>query len=224
MFGLPRFSAVIHPTAVRARCCLTFFFDCILFRLSSIQVPSWPADLLLDFFFGCAHFPAITHPTADPSPVLLDFIFGCLVFRRSPIPGTVPETGAADFEMITHPRLLLDLWLSRFPAVTHSTADRARCCLTLFFDCLLYRWSPIHVPIRPGAAGLHLRLSRFPPVTHPTADRARCCLTFFFDCLLSSSGGHPSKCRPGTVLLDFFFGCPVFRWTHSTADRARCCY
>ena len=43
-------------------------------------------------------------------------------------------------------------------------------------------------------------------------NRARCCLTLLrFSSIVSSSGGHPSKCRPGPVLLDFIFGCPVFR-------------
>ena len=92
--------------------------------------------------------------------------------------------------------------------------------MTFFFDCLLFMRSPIQVPTRPGAAGLHLRLSRFPAVTHPIADRARCCLTFFFACLLfrrtsvsvvSFYGSHPSHCRPSPVLLDLIFGCPVFR-------------
>ena len=83
-----------------------------------------------------------------------------------------------------------------FPAVTHSTADRARCCLslflrmssgcfTVFFDCLFLRRSSIQVPIR------------------------HCC------CWTSSSAvsftyGHPSHCRPSPVLLDVllpFFDC-----------------
>ena len=151
--------------------------------------------------------------------VLLDFIFGCRVSSGHP----------------SHCRpslVLLDLFLLLSPlqVVTHLSADLSwccwtsssavpffgghpshcrpnRCCLTFFFDCILFRLSPIQVPSWPrspdfffgcaiflrspiplpaerGAAGLHLRLSRFLAVTHPTADRDRCCLTFSFDCLL----------------------------------------
>ena len=129
--------------------------------------------MVLDLFLRLSPLQAVTHPCAElawccwtsssvvsfsgghpshcrPSPVLLD-----LFLRLSPLP------------VVTH--LSSDLswyfWTScsavPFPAVTHPTADRARCCLTFFFECLLFRWSPTHVPIRPGAAGLHLRLSRF---------------------------------------------------------------
>ena len=204
---LSSFPAVTHPTADRPRCCLTFFFHCLLCRRSPIQVPTGTGAAGLHF--RLSSFPAVTHPTDDRPRFCLTFFFHCLLCRRSPI--QVPTfPGAAGL----HPRL------SRFPTVTHPTADRARCCLTFFFDCLLFMRSPIQVPTRTGAAGLHLRLSRFPAVTHPTADRARCYLTFFFDCLLfrrnSASavpffGGHPSHCRPSPVLLDFIFGCPVFR-------------
>ena len=63
------------------------------------------------------------------------------------------------------------------------------------------------MPIRPGAADLHLRLSRFrrspiPLLTEPGAAR-------LFSSIVSSSGDHPSMCRYGLVLLDFIFGCPV---------------
>ena len=136
------------------------------------------------------------HPShCRPSPV---FFYDCLLFRRSSI--QVPtRPGAAG----------LHLRLSRFPAVTHPPVDRARCCLTFFFDCLLFRRSPIQVLTWPGAAGLHRRLSRFrqspiPLLTEPGADLP-------FSSIASSSGGHPSKCRPGPVLLDFIFGCLVFR-------------
>ena len=88
-----------------------------------------------------------------------------------------------------------------FPAVTHPTVDRARCCLTFFFDCLLFRRSPIQVPNWHGSPGLHLRLSRFPVGTHPTADRTRCCLTLFFDCLLFRWSPTQVLTRPGAAGL-----------------------
>ena len=159
------FSYPVSSTDSRARCCLTFSFDCLLFRRSPIRVPSWP--------------------------------------------------GAAG----------LHLRLSRFPVVTHPTADRAWCCLTFFFYCLLYRWSPIWVPAFPGASGLHVRPSRFrrSPIPLPTEPGA--CLTFFFECLLTPlqvvahpsadlarfpwtsssavpfSGGHSFHCPSSSVLL-----------------------
>ena len=109
--------------------------------------------------------------------------------------------------MPTFPVAGLHFRLSRFPLVTHPTADRARCCLTLFFDCLLFRPSPIHVPIRPGDTGLHLQLSRFqrspiPLLTEPGA-------AWPFSSIVFSSGGHPYECRPFLVLLDFIFSYPV---------------
>ena len=119
--------------------------------------------------------------------------------------------------MPTFPGAGLHFRLSRFPLVTHPTADRARCCLTFFFDFLLFRPSPIHVPIWPGDTGLHLQLSRFqrspiPLLTEPGA-------AWPFSSIVSSSGGHPSECRPFLVLLDFIFSCPV----SPTENRARCC-
>ena len=146
-----------------------------------------------------SRFPVVTHPTADrvrccltlssivspsgghpsncrPNPELLDPFL-----RLSPL------------QVVTHPSAdpARCCWTSSsavpFPAVTHPTADRAWCSLTFFFDCLLFRRSPIQVSTWHGSPGLHLRLSRFPVgpvVTHPTADRAQCCLTLFFDCLL----------------------------------------
>ena len=128
--------------------------------------------VLLDFIFGCRISSG--HPShCRPSLVLLN-----LFLLLSPL------------QVITH--LSSDLswcfWTScsaiPFPAVTHPTTDRARCCLTFFFECLLFRWSPIQVPTWHGSPGLRLRLSRFPAVTHSTADRARCCFTVFLDCLL----------------------------------------
>ena len=109
--------------------------------------------------------------------------------------------------MPTFPVAELYFRLSRFPLVTHPTAVRTRCCLTLFFDCLLFRPSPIHVPIRPGDTGLHLQLSRFqrspiPLLTEPGA-------AWPFSSIVLSSGGHPSEFRPFLVLLDFMFGHPV---------------
>ena len=104
----------------------------------------------------------------------MDFSFGCPVFRGSPIPLPI-EPGAAG----------LHLRLSRFPTVTHPTADRARCCLTplqvvTYPSAVLARFRPSWT-CSPGPV---LKLSRFSAVTHPTADQARCCLTLFFDCLL----------------------------------------
>ena len=166
--------------------------------------------VLLDFIFGCR--VSSGHPShCRPNLVLLD-----LFLLLSPL------------QVVTH--LSSDLswcfWTScsaiPFPAVTHPTADRARCCLTVFFDCLLFRRSSIQVPTRHGAAGLHLRLSRFPAITHPTADRARCCLTFFFECLLF---------RWSPIQVPTWHGSPGLRLrlsrfptvTHPTAGRARCC-
>ena len=137
--------------------------------------------------------------------MLLDFIFGC-------------------------PPVLLDLFLplSLLQAVIHPSADLTRCCWTSFsavpffgghpshcrpspvlldfiFGCPVFRRSPIPLPTKPGAAGLHLRLSRFLAVTHPTADRARCCLTPLQVVTHPSAvlaRFRPSHCRPSPVLLD----------------------
>ena len=211
---LSRFPTVTHPTADRARCCLT-----------PLQVVTHPSAVLARFSWTTSSAVPFSggHPShCRPSPVLLDAFL-----RLSPL------------QVVTHPSadLARCCWTSSsvvpFPAVTHPTADRARCCLTFFFDCLLFRWSPILVPTWPGSPGLHLRLSRFPAVTHPTADMARHLWTtssavpFFgghpshcrpspvlldaFSSIVSSSGGHPSKCRPSPVLLDYIFGYPVSR-------------
>ena len=165
--------------------------------------------VLLDFIFGCR--VSSGHPShCRPNLVLLD------LFLLSPL------------QVVTH--LSSDLswcfWTScsaiPFPAVTHPTADRARCCLTVFFDCLLFRRSSIQVPTRHGAAGLHLRLSRFPGITHPTADRARCCLTFFFECLLFRWSPIQVPTWHGAAGLHLRLSrFPAI--THPTADRARCC-
>ena len=182
--------AVTHPCAELAWCCWT----------SSSAVP----------------FSAVTHPTADRARCCLTFSFDCLFFRRSPIQVPswpvqldfifgCPVSGGHPFHCRSS-SVLLDLFL------------RMSCCLTFFFDCLLFRRSSIQVPTRHGAVGLHLRLSRLPAITHPTADRARCGLAFFFECLrdalpfssiVSSSGRHPSMCRSGLVLLEFIFSCRV---------------
>ena len=101
--------------------------------------------------------------------------------------------------------------------------------------------SPIQVPTRPGAAGLHLRLSRFPAVTHPIADRARCCWTTSSAHPVSRftvthptaepgaagssavpfSGGHPSHCRccltPLQVVTHPSAVLARFSWTTSSA-------
>ena len=158
-----------------------------------------PFLVLLDFMFD--HSVSGGHPShCRPSPVLLD-----LFLRMSPL------------QVITHPcaELAWCCWTSSsavaFSAVTHPTADRARCCFTFFFDCLLFRRSPIQVLTWPGAAGLHRRLSRFrrspiPLLTEPGA-------ALPFSTIASSSDCHPSDCLPFLVLLDFMFGSPVFRWS-----------
>ena len=127
---LSRFPAVTHPTVDRARCCLTFFFDCLLFRWSPIQVPTQTGAGGL--YFRCPVFGG--HPSqCRPSPALLD------IFLRLPPPLPVVTHPSADPEWCC--------WTSSsavaFPAVTHPTADRAWCGLSFFFDCLLFRWSPI---------------------------------------------------------------------------------
>ena len=151
---------------------------------------SRPGPALLDLFFSYPVF--LGHPShCRPSPVLLDAFL-----RLSPL------------QVVTHPSadLARCCWTSSsvvpFPAVTHPTADRARCCLTFFFDCLLFRRSPILVPTWTGSPGLHLRLSRFPAVTHLTADMARHLWTSFS--AVPFFGGHPSHCRLCPVLLDIF--------------------
>ena len=136
----------------------------------------------------------------------MDFIFGCPVSRGSPIP-LPTDPGAAG----------LHLRLSRFPTVTHPTADRARCCLT-----------PLQVVTHPSAI-----LARFPG-GHPSHCRPSPVLLDLF-------------LRLSPLQADFSFGCPVFRRlpiplptkpgaaglhlrlsrfpavTHPTTDRARCC-
>ena len=163
----------------------------------------------LDFIFGCR--VSSGHPShCRPNLVLLD-----LFLLLSPL------------QVVTH--LSSDLswcfWTScsaiPFPAVTHPTADRARCCLTFFFECLLFRWSPIQVPTWHGSPGLRLQLSRFPAVTHSTADRARCCFTVFFDCLLFRRSSIQVPTRHGAAGLNPRLSrFPTV--THPTADRARC--
>ena len=143
--------------------------------------------VLLDFIFGSR--VSSGHPShCRPSLVLIE-----LFLLLSPL------------QVVTH--LSSDLswyfWTScsaiPFPAVTHPTADRARCCLTFFFDCLLFRWSPIQVPTQTGAGGLYFRCPVF--------------------------GGHPSQCRPSPALLDIFLRLPPLPVvTHPSADPARCCW
>ena len=147
--------------------------------------------MLLDFIFGCR--VSSGHPShCRPNLVLLD-----LFLLLSPL------------QVVTH--LSSDLswcfWTScsaiPFPAVTHPTADRARCCLTVFFDCLLFRRSSIQVPTRHGAAGLHLRpspvlldlflrLSPLQVVTHLSADLAR--FSWTSSSAVPFSGDLPSHC------------------------------
>ena len=135
------------------------------------------------------------------------------------------------------------LQLSRFPAVTHPTADRARCCWTSssavpfsgghpslcrqspvlldpFFGCLLFRRSPIQVPSWSGSPGPVLQLSRFSAVTHPTAEPARCCLTFFFEFLLFRRSPIEVPTSRGLHLRLYRFSAV----THPTAEQARCCW
>ena len=192
--------AVIHPSADPARCCwtsssavsftgdhpshcrpspvrpglflrmssgcFTVFLDCLLFRPSPIHVPIRPgaAGVHLQLSrFQRSPIPLLTEPGAA-------WPFSSIVFSSGGQPSEC------------RPFLVLLDFIFSYPV--SSTDNRARCCLTFSFDCLLFRRSPIRVPSWPGAAGLHLRLSRFPVVTHPTADRSWCCLTFFFYCLL----------------------------------------
>ena len=118
--------------------CFTVFFDCLLFRRSSIQVPTRHGAVGLHL--RLSRLPAITHPTADRARCGLAFFFGgCLTvfLRLSPL------------QAVTHPCAdpAWSCWSSSsavaFPAVTHPTADRAWCGLAFFFDCLLFRWSAI---------------------------------------------------------------------------------
>ena len=152
--------------------------------------------MLIYLFLRLPPLQAVIHPSADParccwtsssvvsfsgghpshcrpSPVLLD-----LFLRLSPLPVVTHSSADPDWCWRTLSSVVL------FSAVTHPNADRVRRCWTFFFECLLFRWSPIQVLTQNGAGGLYLRSSCFPVVIHPTADRARCCLTFFFDCLL----------------------------------------
>ena len=73
------FPAVTHPTADRARRCLTFFSDCLLFRRPSIQVPTRPGAAGLHL--RLSRFPLVTHPTANRARCCLTFFFDCLLFR-----------------------------------------------------------------------------------------------------------------------------------------------
>ena len=155
-FRLSRFPLVTHPTADRARCCLTLFFDCHLFTPSPNHVPIRPGDTGLHLQlsrFQRSPIPLLTEPGA-----------------ALPFSSVVFSSGGHPYEC--RPFLVLLDFIFSYPVTP--TENRTWWCLTFSFDCLLFRPSPIHVPSWPGAAGLHLRLS----------DRARCCLTFFFDCLL----------------------------------------
>ena len=164
----------------------------------------------LDFIFGCR--VSSGHPShCRSSSVLLDLFLrmssGCFTFLIVSSSGGHPSkcrpgTGAAG----------LHLRLSRLPAVTHPTADRARCG-AFFFECFALPFSSIvsssgrHPSMcrsRPGATGLHLQL---------VSSGSHCSSAWPFSSIVFSSGGHPSECRPFLVLLV----------THPTADRARCC-
>ena len=62
------FSYPVSPTENRARCCLTFSFDCLFLRPSPIHVPSWPgaAGLHLRLSrFQQSPIPLPTEPGAD---------------------------------------------------------------------------------------------------------------------------------------------------------------
>ena len=158
-----------------------------------------PSPVLLDLFLRMSPLQVVAHPSAD--------------LARFPWTSSsaVSFSGGHPFHCRSSSVLLfLFLRLSPLQAVIHPSADPARCCWTLFFDCLLFRPSPIHVPSWPGASGLHRRLSRFrrspiPLLTEPGA-------ALPFSSIVSSSGGHPSECQP-FLLLDFIFGYPVFRWS-----------
>ena len=121
----------------------------------------------------------------------------------------------------------LHLRLSRFLAVTHPTADRARCCLTplqvvTHSSAVLTRFSwtcssavrffgghPSHCRQSLVLLDLFLRLSPLQVVTHPSADLHR--FSWTSSSAVPFSGGHPSHCRHGPAPVDFIFGCPVFR-------------
>ena len=169
-------------------------------RLSPLQVVTHPSAYL-DLDFSWTSSSAVpfsgSHPShCRPSPVMLD-----IFLRLSPLQ-------AFCCLLFTHPcpDLARLSWTCSsaipFSWVTHPTADRAQCCLTLFFGCLLFRWSPILVPTWTGSPGLHLRLSCFPAVTHLTADMAGHLWTSFS--AVPFFGGHPSHRRPCPVLLDIF--------------------
>ena len=164
--------------------------------------------VLLDFIFSSFLLSfSGGHPShCRPCPVLLD-----LFLRLSPLPVVTHSSADPDWCW----RTLFSVVL--FSADTHPNADRVRRCLTFFFDCLLFRWSPIQVLTQNGAAGLHLQLSRFQrsPIPLLTEPGAACP----FSSIVFSSDGHPSECRHFLVLLDFIFSYPV----SPTENRARCC-
>ena len=171
----------------------------------------------------------ITHPSPDLA--LLDFIFGCPVFRRSPIPLPIGSV-----LLYRHPSKVptrpgaagLHLRLSRFPAVTHPTVDRARCCLTFFFDgghpskCRprLVWWTlssvpfsgghPSHCRPSPAQLDLFLRLSSLQDVTHPRAVLARFSSAPRFRLSRFPTVTHPTASR-ARCCLTLFFDCLLFR-------------
>ena len=179
---LSSLQAVIHPSADPARCCWTS--SSVVSFSGGHPSHCRPSPVLLDLFLRLPPLQAITHPSADlawccwtsssaipfsaghpshcwPSPLLLD-----LFLRLAPLQivthliaylswccwtscSAVPFSGGHPSYCRQSP-VLLDLFLPN--------ADRVRRCLTFFFDCLLFRWSPIQVLTQNGAAGLHLQL------------------------------------------------------------------
>ena len=143
------------------------------------------------------------------SPLQADFSFGCPVFRRSPIP-LPTKPGAAG----------LHLRLSRFPAVTHPTADMAQHLWTSFSAVTFFGGHPSHRRPSPVLLDLFLRLSPLHVVTHPSADLSWCCWTT--SSAIPFPDGHPSHCRPSPVLLDLFLRLsPLHVVTHPSADLDR---
>ena len=182
---------------------------------------------MLDLFIRMSPLQMVAHPSAElarfpwTSSSAVPFFGGHPFHCRSSSVLFYRFLRLSPLQAVIHPSAdpARCCWTS-FSAIPFSgdyTADRTRCCLTFFFDCLLFRPSPIHVPIRPGDTGLHLQLSRFqrspiPLLTEPGA-------AWPFSSIVFSSGGHPSECRPFLVLLDFIFSYPV----SPTENRARCC-
>ena len=112
--------------------------------------------------------------------------------------------------MVTHPSWTgspgLHLRLSRFPAVTHPTADTH----LWIFGCPVFRRSPSHRRPSPVLLDFFLRLYPLEVVTHPVP---------------TCSPGLQAVTHPTADLTcGLHFRLSRFSAvTHPTADRARCC-